>query len=78
MNNVNRNRQRIGLLVLAAPLAAGLLLAAPNDPAAPFTPDLPGPTIFTAPREQLGLKLESQKGPVTILIIDHAERASEN
>jgi Protein of unknown function (DUF3738) len=36
------------------------------------------PTIFTALREQLGLKLESGKGPVKTLVIDHVERASEN
>jgi len=34
--------------------------------------------VFAAVQEQLGLKLESQKGPVEILVIDHAERPSEN
>jgi uncharacterized protein (TIGR03435 family) len=36
------------------------------------------PDLFTAVREQLGLKLESQRGPVEKLIIDRAERPSVN
>jgi len=37
-----------------------------------------GPSIFTAIEQQLGLRLQSQKGPVEILVIDHVERPSEN
>jgi uncharacterized protein (TIGR03435 family) len=41
-------------------------------------PENSEPSIFTAVREQLGLRIESQRGPVEILVIDHAEKPSEN
>jgi uncharacterized protein (TIGR03435 family) len=42
------------------------------------SPTSGAPSVFTAIQEQLGLKLEATKGPVTFLVIDHAERPSAN
>jgi uncharacterized protein (TIGR03435 family) len=40
--------------------------------------DTTGPSLFTAIREQLGLKLEPGKSAVEIIVIDHVERPSGN
>jgi bla regulator protein blaR1 len=37
-----------------------------------------GPSVFTAIQEQLGLRLEGRKGLVKIVVIDQAEKATEN
>ncbi len=40
--------------------------------------DTTGPSVFDLVEEKWGLKLEKQKGPADILVIDHVERPSEN
>ena len=48
----------------------------PSSEAAP--PDSGRPSIFTALTQQLGLRLESQKGPVPILVVEKLDHPAEN
>jgi uncharacterized protein (TIGR03435 family) len=51
--------------------SADLKLGSADTPAAA---DTQGPSIFTALQEQLGLRLESGKGPVEVLVVDRIEK----
>ena len=57
-------------------LGGGLVKPGGPDPDPPA--DASGPSIFTAIQEQLGLRLDSAKGPVDILVIDSVQKPTEN
>jgi uncharacterized protein (TIGR03435 family) len=50
--------------------------APPGAQPPPIDPD--GPSFFTAIQEQLGLKLENQRGPVEVVVIDSIQQPTEN
>ncbi len=59
----------------------GALVASGGDPSSGATPPLSetnAPYLLTAIQEQLGLKLESGKGPAEMIVIGHVEKPSGN
>jgi uncharacterized protein (TIGR03435 family) len=81
-NNLSQRMQRV--VVDRTGLTGGWdfeLTFAPEPPAGPLPPgvELPpvdpnAPSLVTAIQEQLGLKLQSTKGPVEVLVVDGIER----
>ena len=69
---------------LGRPVVDKTGLAGMWDFAMEFTPEGPGDAVATGPtflqalKEQLGLKLDGEKGPVHSLVVDHVERPSAN
>ncbi len=59
------------------PDAVQLAAMGPNAPPPPTGPDAP-PDLFAAVQQQLGLRLESTKAPVEVLVIDKLEKPSAN
>ena len=53
--------------------SSGAALSSTTAPA-----DVQLPSLFTALREQLGLKLEAAERPIEMIVIDKAERPTEN
>lgn len=50
----------------------------PGGAANPAPADPTAPSLFTAVQERLGIKIESKKGPVEMIVVDQAEKPSEN
>jgi uncharacterized protein (TIGR03435 family) len=57
---------------------AAAMAPASGEGSGPVEADSSGPSIFTALQQQLGLKLKPEKGPVEILVIEHAEHPTSD
>jgi bla regulator protein blaR1 len=60
--------------LIYAPEVAGSVGAPPLINGGPVPVDPNAPNLFTALQEQLGLKLDSQRGPVDVVVIDRLEQ----
>jgi uncharacterized protein (TIGR03435 family) len=49
-----------------------------DQPGQPTADDKDGPSISLALQQQLGLKLETSRGQVPVLVVDHIERPTDN
>ena len=73
------NRTNIGgLLDVNLEFNPRFLASPPNDLDGSVRQTDAGVSVFTAVQEQLGLKLETTTSPANVLVIDHAERPTEN
>ena len=72
------NRTVIDKTGLTGKFDIDLKWAPDNQPPSDKSSDDQAPGLFTAVQEQLGLKLESAKGPVETLVVDHVEMPSAN
>ena len=63
-----------GLFVFKLQWIPDSIMAGPDT----TPPVSPGPSIFTAVQEQLGLRLEPQRAPVEFLVVEDAEKPSKN
>jgi uncharacterized protein (TIGR03435 family) len=63
---------------MPAPGESGAIPGQPGPPPETEAADDDRPSIFTALREQLGLRLQATKVPLDVLIIDGVDKPSEN
>ena len=68
-------RRGMGLIVVAGPPPGGMPGGGDGGRRGSDAQERePAPTIYVALQEQLGLKLESKKAPIDLLVIDHIEK----